>query len=322
MEERLKKFILTFWNSFSFFKTYAPSFHPTNKIPKKLEILDKWIISRLYNLIQNVTQKLENYDITQAARLIDFFVIEDLSLWYIRRSRKRFQKPKNKKELILASQVLGYVLLNLSKILAPFLPFLADYVWHEISNLKFKSQKSVHLEDWPKFEKKLVDFQLEKEMEKAREVVRLALAERARAKIKVRQPLKLLQIPQKELVTKEELLELIKEEVNVKEITFGEKLFLDTTLTPELLKEGIIREIMRHIQAMRKEMGLQPKEKVIVQYEGDERLKEVIRENKDYILKEANIEDIFEKKMKKVFDLEKEIDIDGKKIILAIKKIT
>jgi len=316
--EILRKFILTFWNCYLFFETYGKKKEAAS--PRSKNILDKWIVSRLESLIEEVTENFENYDITRAGRLIEKFVIEDLSLWYIRRSRKRFQKPKNEKELREASQTLKFVLLNLSKILAPFLPFLAEFVYQRVQNLNFKFSNSVHLENWPKVNKKLIDKKLERKMEKVREIVSQVLAERQKAKIKVRQPLKELQITNYWLKKEPELIELIKEEVNVKNISFGKEFRLDTKITPELKEEGIIREIVRHIQEMRKEASLKPKDKILVGYLGGEYISEILEKNKDSILGEARVLDLKKKEGK--FDLEKEVKVENEKIILAIKKVS
>jgi isoleucyl-tRNA synthetase len=316
--EILRKFILTLWNCYLFFETYAKKKEAAS--PRSKNILDKWIISRIESLIKEVTKSFENYDITRAGRLIEKFVIEDLSLWYIRRARRRFQKPENERELKESSQTLKFVLLNLSKILAPFLPFLSEFVYQKICNFQFKiCNFSVHLENWPKANEKLIDKKLEGKMEKVREIVSLALAERQKAKIRVRQPLNELQIKNYWLKKEPELIELIKEEVNVKKVSFGREFKLDTKITPELREEGVIREIIRHIQEMRKEAGLKPKDKISVGYSGSEEVLKILERNKGSILKEARILDL--KKKEGNFDLEREIKVENEKIILAIKRV-
>ncbi|PIR71631.1 MAG: isoleucine--tRNA ligase, partial [Candidatus Nealsonbacteria bacterium CG10_big_fil_rev_8_21_14_0_10_37_25] len=246
VEKNLKKFILTFWNSFVFFETYKTRSNVKCQMSKVKgqNILDKWIISRLYRLVLNVTNSLDKYDVTAAARSIENFVINDLSLWYIRRSRKRFKE---------AAATLNFVLLTLSKLTAPFIPFLSEKIYQRISYFpRWNLGNSVHLEDWPKGNKKLIDRKLERKMERVREIVSLTLAARAKAKIKIRQPLAGLQIANYELRNEPGLLELIKEEVNVKKIIFGRSLKLETKITPELKEEGMIREVIRNIQEMRK----------------------------------------------------------------------
>ena len=354
VEESLRKFILTLWNCFTFFKTYAEKIRvnprryqrkgPTEggRVVGGLEsastLLDRWIISRLNNLIEEVTQKLDKYDVTGAARVIENFIIGDLSLWYIRRSRRRFQRPENKKELQEASVTLNYVLLTLSKLTAPFIPFLSEEIYQKIFNFQFSIFKSVHLEDWPKANKKLIDKKLNKKIEKIREIVRLVLAKRAKAGIKVRQPLNNLQLTNRafygsegeeenevlfahcNLQRDEELLDLIKEEVNVKKITFGKSLKLDTKITPELKKEGILREIIRNLQEMRKIAGFTPKDIISIQFEGEKELNDILLKNQERLLKDTWARDLkFGKKEK--FETERKIKIEGKTLWLAIKKV-
>ncbi|PIS39468.1 MAG: isoleucine--tRNA ligase [Candidatus Nealsonbacteria bacterium CG08_land_8_20_14_0_20_38_20] len=346
VEQALKKFILTFWNCCTFFETYVSkkefsifNFQFSNKsqIRNPKHVLDKWIISRLNSLILEATQKLDKYDITGAARAIEGFTINDLSLWYIRRSRRRFQRPENKKELQESSATLNYVLLTLSKLTAPFIPFLSEEIYNNLQLTTYNLQQSVHLEDWPKVNKKLIDKKLEENMEKVREVVAQALAERAKASIKVRQPLSKLKIKNEKLKMNDELLDLLKEEVNVKEIIFDSKIKseveLDTKITAELKEEGIIREVSRHIQGMRKKMGLKPKDKILVFYFGSQNLNEILTKNEKVIVEEGKIKDFqiraapkeslrlpTGREDKKVFNIEKEFEIDRQKLWLGIKK--
>ena len=323
IQESLRKFILAFWNCYVFYNTYANKNISVNQRiyqRKSAVLLDRWIISRLNELIQTVTTYLDNYNVTDAARNIENFVINDLSLWYIRRSRKRFQSPENEKELKEASQTLGFVLLTLSKLVAPFIPFLSEKIFQEIENWKLKIGNSIHLEDWPKLNKKSIDKKLNKKMEKTREIVTLALAERVKAQIKVRQPLASLKIPSTKFQIPKELVDLIKEEVNVKEITFGKNFKLDTKVTPELKEEGTLREIIRNLQEMRKIGGFTPKDVISIQFLTEKKLSEILFKNKEKILKNTKAKNLnFGKKEK--FQIEKEISIDTQKLWLAIKKI-
>jgi len=326
--ECLRKFILTLWNCYQFFKTYAMAqFLRPWKSHYRKNVLDRWIISKLNGLIYLVTNKLDKYDVTGAARAIENFVVNDLSLWYIRRSRRRFQGPEKKE----ASVTLGFVLLTLSKLTAPFIPFLSEEIYH---SLKPGVKPSIHLEDWPKVNKKLIDKKLEKKMERVREIVALALAQRAKSSIKVRQPLLKLKIKnalarpadgsRKKLKINDELINLIKDEVNIKEIVFDKKIKneieLDTQITPQLKEEGIIREIIRHIQEMRKKIGLKPKNKIFGFYLGPRNLNEILFKNREKIMKEGKIES-FKIKEKRKFDFEKEIEIEKENLWLAIKKV-
>ena len=275
--ESLRKFIMIYWNSSVFFETYKDA--ENIKYRASNNILDKWIISKLNGLIREVTQKIDKYDITTAARAIENFTVNDLSLWYIRRSRKRFGE---------AQSTLSFVLLTLAKLTAPFVPFLSEEVYSKLIEVKHRT--SVHLADWPEVDNKLIDKKLEQEMAKVREIVASALSERAKAGIKVRQPLQGLQV--KDKISKE-LLELIKEEINVKEISFGKDLKLNTEITPELKKEGTVREVIRQIQEMRKKTGLKPQDKISVWYSGSPELTAVLAKNKRAILSETKAE-VFE----------------------------
>ena len=196
VEGSLKRFIIIFWNCYLFFKTYGEISKPQIQNPK--HILDRWVISRLNKLIQAVTENLDKYDITNAARSIENFVIEDFSQWYIRRSRKRFRpESEDFKEV---SETLRFTLFTLSKLIAPFAPFLSEEIYQNL-----QAFDSVHLENWPMVNKGLINQKLEEKMKKAREIVVLTLAERAKASMKVRQPLKDLRIKNYELRKEKEL---------------------------------------------------------------------------------------------------------------------
>ena len=319
----LRKFILTFWNCFVFFSTYSPITHFRQSSKSHFQsknILDRWVISKLNELILDVKNYLDKYDATGAARTIENFVIDDLSLWYIRRSRERFQKPKTEKKLKEASQTLNYLLLAVSKLTAPFIPFLSEEIYQKVRSSKLEARSSIHLENWPNVNKKLIDKKLEKKMAKVREIVAIVLAERARAGIKVRQPLKELRMTNYELRRDSELLDLIKEEVNVKEITFGKSLKLDTKITPELKEEGILREIIRNLQEMRKIAGFTPKDTISIQFEGEKKLNDILLKNQEKILMGTWARDLkFGKKEK--FETERKIKIKEQNLWLAIKKV-
>jgi isoleucyl-tRNA synthetase len=226
-----------------------------------------------------ITDGYNKYDLNKASRPIELF-INELSTWYLRRSRERIKN--NDKQAI---KTLKYVLLELSKIIAPIIPFIADYIYKELKGAK----ESVHLCDWPKVSKKLINKELEKKMGKVREIVSLALQKRNEAGIGVRQPLQQLTINYKQLT--EEFLELIKEEINVKEIVFGKTIELDTKITPELKEQGIVREFIRQVQAERKKQGLTPKNPIKV-YFNDAKLKQIIEKNRDQIKKQVIAKDI------------------------------
>jgi isoleucyl-tRNA synthetase len=249
VDEVVKKVSLMILNILSFYKLFATGIEES---VKSKNILDKWILSKTESLKKEITEGYENYDLNKAAKPIAGF-IDELSTWYVRRSRERF-KSDEKEE---AEQTLKYVLLEFSKIIAPIMPFIADYLYQELSN-----STSVHLADWPEVNKKLIDEKLEEQMEQTRNICSLGLQKRAEAGIKVRQPLGKLQITNYKL--QDELIDLIKDEVNVKEVVadLKEGVVLDTTITEELKAEGLVRDFVRSIQSKRKEMGLTPKDKI------------------------------------------------------------
>ncbi len=318
VEEVWRRVILTLLNSYLFFETYRPK----NFKPKKGFVpsspLNKWIFSRVQTLNKDLVFWMERYEITKAIRLFGDLV-EESSNWYVRRARRHFQRPETEKEQEEFSQTLYWALLSLSKMAAPFMPFLSEEIYKRLT-LKTKDKKlSVHLEDWPKLDKKLINKKLEKNMKLAREAVSMVLAERAKAGIKVRQPLAQVELP---VDTKlpNDLIELIKEEVNVKKVSFGKKLKLDKKITPELKEEGIVREVIRQVQEMRKAFGLKPKDKITLEYEGTSFLNDILKRNEMVFLKDAKIEKI-KKKEKETFDFEKMAKVEGQDLFLGIKKI-
>lgn len=331
--EEIKRKLMFLENSFVFFETYvskkelnfvAKKFFGSRKKIEPKNLLDKWIISRLNYLISKVTNCLEGYKISQATLSIEKFIIEDLSLWYIRRVRKKFQNPKTKEEKIESAATLYYVLLKLLLLLAPFLPFLSERNYQKIKVKGFP--ESIHLWDWPKADKKSRKKELEKKIIQVREIVSQALALRVEKGIKVRQPLLKLKIKNKKLILEKELLNLIKEEVNVKKIIFDDKikgeLELDTRLTPELLEEGTLREFIRNIQDLRKRAGLKPKDKIEIIFFAPEDLKEIFFKGKRKILKETRAKNlVFKEKTKAIFEFKKEIQIGKKEVFLAIKRV-
>jgi isoleucyl-tRNA synthetase len=319
LQQTLRKFILTLWNSLAFYEIYSIKQKPGSlKVPVSKNVLDEWIVSRLHTITFDVTKKMDEYDITGAARTLEAFVISDLSLWYIRRSRNRFQNPTNKKELQDAVLTLGYVLTQTSLLCAPFIPFVSEVVFE-----KTNGKGSVHLKDWPKAEKKRQKAQLEKQMENVRNIVSKALALRAKEGFKVRQPLAALAI--KEKLPKEILL-LLQDELNVKKVIVHaqakEDVALDTKLTPQLKEEGLVRELLRYIQGMRKDANYKPHNRILLRYTGEASLKNLFVNHKETLVKIGGIAELLEgDRPKQVFDVEKEVSIDGKKLWLGIRKI-
>ena len=210
VEEVVKKVILPLWNTYYFFTTYAniDNFEP-KWLTKTENILDKWLLSELNELTLEVTNAFEKYKLNEATRPIVKFM-DNLTNWYIRRSRKRFWKSENDWDKLQAYETLYFALVELTKILAPFMPFVSENIF---KNLTWK--ESVHLEDFPIYNKNLIDLELNETTDKVQKIINLWLAWRANQKIRVRQPLQSITITQS---FEKYYNEIIKEELNVKEV--------------------------------------------------------------------------------------------------------
>jgi isoleucyl-tRNA synthetase len=327
------------WNSYSFFALYAniDGFDPKKKNEKSENLLDKWILSELHILIKEVNENMEKYDLARTARLFPRF-IDNLSNWYIRRSRKRFWKSENDCDKDFAYQTLHTVLVELSKLMAPFTPFMSEEIYKNLTG-----ETSVHLAEFPVANESLIEEKLNEKMEKVRDIISLGLQLRSQAKIKVRQPLAevqiLIQTLEKCQKMGEEFDNMIKEELNVKNVTIiyqqpdyarenekeekwvegeikGLHLFLDTEITPQLKLEGQAREIVRFIQEMRKQAGYEVENHISVQFEG---IEEVFEKFSDLIARET-LADSIEKGGGEDFDLKKELEVEGEKVLIAVKK--
>lgn len=319
LRKTYNRFILTTENLINFFLLYSKK--KKIALPESKSVLNQWILSRTENLKKDVDKFLSDYEIVKAARLIENFVIDDLSNWYLRRSREKI-KNGNKETI----DTFHYVLFNLSLILAPFTPFLSERIYQKVTGFNFKNKKSVHLECFSKEKKEFIKKPLEEKMEKVREIVALGLAERKKAGIKVRQPLASLKFQISNFKFQNELINLIKDELNVKEVKIEKgikdelKVQLDTHITPELKNEGILREILHQIQEMRKSAKLKPEDKIEIVYDAVDDISRVIKNNEDVIKKTTIAKEITLRK-KPPYLVEKQTTIDGKEIWLAIKKI-
>jgi len=288
-----RRSLLTLKNSFVFYSNYA---YKKNAKTGNLTLLNLWILSRLEETKKKVIDYLDKYLVFEATKEIDNF-IDDLSRWYIRRKRKVFQKQEPEKDWVQSSIVLRKVLKELVLIMAPFCPFLTEEIWQKIKDKKDK--ESVHLASYPNYDSKTFNKKIISLMEEVRYFTNLGLSLRKKTQIKVRQPLKSLTIKNTSSKIKKypELLALLQDEINVKEIIFNshlkEEAELDTTLTPDLIEEGIIRELIRQIQEQRKNLGLTPKKKISLNLIiKDKELKETILKNKIKIQEETSIKEI------------------------------
>lgn len=251
------------WNMYDFFTMYAEVDGWEYKIPESTDLrivsltggefsdlrnpMDKWIISRLHQLNQHLTKEMDRYDLPNAlSEVIPF--IEDASNWYVRRSRRRFWKSEDDGDKQDAYRTLHYVLLKLAVLLAPFTPFLAEELYQNLGG----SAESVHLLDWP------TDYSTDPlvlaEMGQVREFVNEGLSLRASAGIKVRQPLASVTVPEFGKVV--DFTEILRDELNVKQVKLGDVVNIDVDMTTELKHEGSMREVIRYVQSARKQAGL------------------------------------------------------------------
>ncbi|NCN87471.1 MAG: isoleucine--tRNA ligase [Candidatus Pacebacteria bacterium] len=248
-----RKVFIIWWNVFSFYQGFVDTKVDFRKVPKKPDhILDQWLLARLAELIDGVTENMNNYDLVKSSRLlIDF--IADLSNWYLRLSRNRLKDNKQ------ASHVLGHTLYTLAQLFAPFTPFFSETIHQTMAD----ENSSIHHTDWPQSEhyQKLSDTELVSQMDQTKKITEQAHSLRRSEQIKVRQPLASLTVSGPELSNSENLSELLMNELNVKNVNWqisdnDLRVEFDLVITPELKEEGEARELMRNIQKLRKEAGL------------------------------------------------------------------
>ncbi len=377
VQETQRGFLTTLWNVYSFYVLYAEidQFNPLKYTDFKIKnVMDRWIISKLNTLVKEVDKKLEEYNITGAALQIEDFT-EELSNWYVRRNRERFWAQEINDEKVGAYVTLYTVLTTLSKIIAPFVPFIADEIYQNlVVGLDKNMPESVHLCTWPEVDETTIDKTLEEEMDLAYQIVKLGRSARNSANIKNRQPLSKMLISSTTLP--EYYADIVKEELNVKEIELGADMaeyvnfeikpnlpvlgkeygkliprikeeiakknqmqlatkvkmgkveyieidgteigldsenllitmhgkegfafsgegemgvVLDTQITPELKKEGYVREILSKVQNMRKDKQFEVLDNINLYVAGNDMLEKTIKENEEFIKHETLAKDI------------------------------
>lgn len=258
VDEIYKKYTLIATNVLNFFELYKPLLKKRPARVPKPTVLDQWILSRLSSTTTAVTKALDAYMIADAVRpLAD--VMQDLSLWYVRRSRERIKAGGT--EAYAAIKTLQLVISDFARLSAPIAPFLAETLYRGASLGK---KASVHLEDWPTGKKGAIKKALERDMAAVRGIVSEALRLRSEAGIKVRQPLRELCINDGRLKGKKALLAILADEVNIKQVRvdarLGSAVELDTTITEALREEGEVRKLVRAVQNARKAKGLHPRQ--------------------------------------------------------------
>ncbi len=289
-DEIRRRFHLKLWNVYNFFITYAnlDGWKPSKSIkPRSQNVLDRWILAKLNGTIAVVTRNLEKYDAFTASSEIEKFV-DDLSLWYIRRSRERVgPAAESEKDRNYFYQTTFYVLHELSKILAPFTPFIAEIMFSNLSK-----KESIHLSEWPGERVETIsEKNLLAQMQVMRQVVERVHSVRKESGIPVRQPLSGVKVSGDVRVSDKEVLKVGLNELNLKNITFSsgkEKIDLNTKITPELAEEAGIRDLVRKIQGERKRLGLNLTQKVNVKIDKIPTNKNLLK----WMQKKAQIENI------------------------------
>jgi len=314
VDEVLKKVINRLLNVVSFYELYVEAEasqkifetyqNNSTKIPSIENVLDEWILARLSQLNEEVTNSIEKYELDSATRPIADF-IDDLSTWYLRRSRDRF-KGDNEADAQNAKEVTNFVLMTLAKIMAPFMPFMAEDIYQRVSGFKMNAvSQSVHLESWPTIKVETIEkiSIVVENMKKVRDIVTLGLEARDKIKVRVRQPLQTLAVSEDVTKFNNQIIELIKDEVNIKEVIYDSTLISDSALTeisktqvslsseitPELLEEGIAREIIRLTQSLRKKSNLNPEDKIDLLVETNDRGQKLIKKFAEQIKKPTNV---------------------------------
>jgi isoleucyl-tRNA synthetase len=328
LEETIRKFFLTLWNTYSFFTLYAniDGFIPrpstdARELPEALTRLDNWILSELNRLVNDVSKLMDNYNPTAAARRVEEFV-DNLSNWYVRRNRRRFWKSENDADKLAAYATLYQCLVILSHLLAPFVPFVAEELYQNlVRSVDPKARESVHLTDFPRADETKIDDKLNGDVALAMKISSLGRAARAKAGIKVRQPLGKAVVNVDSEGEKKALQSLageVMDEINVKELIILTRaedkrefpsdgpdyrvandaryhVAVSTELTPELVAEGISRELVRHLQNMRRNAELNITDHIITYYQTKEPLiKQVINSFAAYIKQETLSQDLID----------------------------
>lgn len=311
------------WNMYDFFTLYAEAdgweydsglVDPLSDCENPLDI---WIISRLHQLVEQVESNMDEYNIPDAMSPILPF-LDDASNWYVRRSRRRFWRTKkdaagveddNDKQM--AYRTLHYVLVRLAYILAPFTPFLAEELYRNLTG----DDESIHLKDW--MSAGHVNELVMNDMETVRDYVNQGLSLRAKAGLKVRQPLASVTVPQ--LGKHVDFESILMDELNVKSVANGPEVIIDEQLTPELIREGLMREVVRHIQSARKTVGLNVDDRISVNLVTDDKqLKQAIDEHGQTIRTETLAAKLYDDT---VTTNEQSASVEGTELTIYLEKI-
>ena len=406
MREGQRKLLSTLWNTYAFYVLYAEidQFDPNQYEWKMdtLSVMDKWLLSKLNTMVRNIDTNLENYRIPEAARALQEFV-DDMSNWYVRRSRQRFWGKELTQDKINAYKTLYTALVTTAKAAAPMIPFMAEEIYQNlVRNLDKTAPESVHLCDFPVCDESLIDEELERQMEQVLEIVALGRAARNEANLKIRQPLAKMYV-RAEFVSDPMFQTIMTEELNVKSMEFvsdassftnytfkpqlkllgrkfgkqinevrtalaaldgakskkeldetgkltltlstgetslteeellietsqmegfasitdrGVTVVLDTRLTPELIEEGFVREIISKIQSMRRDADFDVTDHIAVTMEGSEKVCEIAQKYVDAISRDVLADSLTVGKAEGVVS---QWDINGEDAVFGVAKIS
>jgi isoleucyl-tRNA synthetase len=330
LEDISKNFMIV-RNTFNFVKTYVTS----KGKPKGLKQEDKWILSRLNSLIESCTKHFNDHNAHKAANEILDFILNDFSRWYIKIIRDRVWLLYEGKDKQAAFFTLLTVTENLAKLLAPICPFLAEQVYQDVVKPLKKGKISVHLEDWPKAEKRMKNKKLEEEMKVARQIVEACSAARQKANLKLRWPVASVTLVSKDkmvLAAVKDLREVLLKMCNAKGIKVGEepkgefsgaefsfgKVFIPSKLDEKLLEEALLRELVRKIQEMRKKFGFVVKERIELSLNSDEKTNKLLEKNRKMIAKEVGAKNVVVGSIRGKFS--DSLEFEDKKISIAFSK--
>jgi isoleucyl-tRNA synthetase len=340
LQDVQRKIFMTLNNIFNFYKLYADvdGYKPSEPLvePHSGNILDQWMLFRLNETVLSVTKAMDDYRLDRATRPIGD-LLDDASNWYVRRSRRRFWKSEDDQDKQQAYATLHYTLLRLCQLLAPFSPFLPDHLWQQLVKDTDLPQ-SVHLSDWPKAGQ--INASLLLEMRGIREDINEGLRQRAEAKIKIRQPLAKVTFDGA-IGRIEEFKLIIAEELNVKEVIarpldedYGRTLpkppegemppavLVDTKLTPELKREGLMREIVRHVQQARKQAALEVDDRINLRLETADKGLRAVLEDKELttVIKHETLAKTLGEPVKDGFSVT--VKIDDAELTVSLAKVS
>ncbi len=301
LQSVVRGFLNLLWNVKTFYETYAKDQRIEVTLPRSAHVLDRWLFSRFHALLADVTKSMNSYELAAASRPLKAFV-DDLSTWWLRRSRERF-KSEHEFERMDALRTLKEILEEFSKVIAPFMPFIAERIYLDIGGQK----SSVHLELWPKAQDRYVNERLMQDMVWVRQMVSKGQEARNVAKLPIRQALAKVTLfvrsteEMQRLALQTDLLSLIRDELNVEQVELApaqaeateDTVELDTVITPELRKKGLRRELVRQLMAYRKQLVLSPSDIVRFAYSTeDAELKQLIADGVAEIAKDVKASEL------------------------------